>query len=60
MSDENIYVRLTYHPDSNDDDRESDYGYLFEKLSELIAECRAFQFYRVLIEEDPDYPTTPG
>ena len=48
---ESIYVKLDFHPDSSDQERDSDHAYLLEKLSELIQETSAFKSYRVLTDE---------
>jgi hypothetical protein len=49
---ESIYVRLDFHPDSSNQERDSDHAYLSEKLSELIQQTSAFKSYRVLTDED--------
>jgi|688.fasta_scaffold10227_30 hypothetical protein len=55
-----IYVKLDFHPDSSSQERDSDFAYLSEKLSELIQETSAFKSYRVLTDEDRPFPFTPA
>lgn len=55
---EHLLVRLAFHPDSSNQERDDCHAYLYEKLDELMREASAFSSYRVITDEDT--PVGPG
>ena len=49
---ESLFVRLTFHDETSETERDDCHAYLFEKLNELISEAPGFASYRVLTDED--------
>ena len=51
-----VVVELTFHADSTQQERDTDFAYLYEKLSELIQETSAFSSYYVRTDETHPNP----
>ena len=49
---ESLTVRLTFHREAGNSERDDCHAYLFEKLDELMREAGGFAHYRVLTDED--------
>ena len=49
---ESIYVRLDFHEESGEPERDGDHAYLHETLDQLMKDTCAFKSYKILTDED--------
>jgi hypothetical protein len=49
---ESIYVRLDFHEESGEPERDGDHAYLYETLDQLMKDTCAFKSYKILTDED--------